>query len=294
MTDVFRFWCQIGVRVFRVDNPHTKPYHFWQYAIETIVHEFPGTIFLSEAFTRPKVMYRLAKLGFTQSYNYFPWRNTRAELIEFMLELTSEPVREFFGANLWPNTPDILPFALQHGGRPAFVSRFVLAATLGPAYGIYGPAFELSENQPLAPGREEYLNSEKYEIRQWDRDRADSLRPLITLVNRARRAHPALQSTINLRFHAVDNEQIIAYSKTSADGRDRVLVVVNLDPHHRQSGFVDVALDALALDPAQPYEVHDLLTDARYRWNGVRNFVILDPAGTQAHVFVVHQPPPLG
>jgi starch synthase (maltosyl-transferring) len=293
LTDIFRFWCQIGVRVFRVDNPHTKPYHFWQYAIETIVREFPGTMFLSEAFTRPKVMYRLAKLGFTQSYNYFPWRNTRAELTEFMLELTSEPVRDFFGANLWPNTPDILPFFLQHGGRPAFVSRFVLAATLGPAYGIYGPAFELGENLPLAPGREEYLSSEKYEIRQWDRDRADSLRPLITTVNRARRAHPALQHTLNLRFHAVDNDQIIAYSKTGADGRDRMLIVVNLDPHHRQSGFVDVALDALALDASQPYEVHDLLTDARYRWYGARNFVILDPAGAQAHVFVVNQPLPV-
>jgi starch synthase (maltosyl-transferring) len=234
-------------------------------------------------------MYRLAKAGFTHSYNYFPWRNTKWELTQFLTELTSPPVSDFFGANLWPNTPDILPESLQYGGRAAFMSRFVLAATLGASYGIYGPAYELQDNTPLAPGKEEYFNSEKYEIKQWDIDRADSLRPLIAKVNRIRCENAALQSHANLRFHQVDNEQIIAYSKTTDDGSSQILVVVNLDPHYKQSGFIDLNLGELGLNPHQPYQAHDLLTDARYLWHGGRNYVELDPHNLPAHIFAVRR-----
>ena len=249
------------MRIFRVDNPHTKPFPFWEWLIAEIKRDYPEAIFLAEAFTRPKVIYRLAKLGFTQSYNYFPWRNTKWELTQYFTELTQTEAREFFGPNLWPNTPDILPEYLQFGGRPAFMARLVLAATLGPSYGIYGPAFELCESRPLAPGREEYLDSEKYEIRTWDIDRPDSLRDLIARVNLIRRDNPAFRANHNLRFHEVDNEQIIAYSKSNADRSNEVLVVVNLDPHYKQSGFITLPLEELGLDARQPYQAHDLLTD---------------------------------
>jgi starch synthase (maltosyl-transferring) len=289
LKSVFLYWCEQGVRIFRVDNPHTKPFAFWEWLIGEVKREYPETIFLSEAFTRPKVMYRLAKLGFTQSYNYFPWRNTKEELIEYMTELTQTEVREFFGANLWPNTPDILPEMLQYGGRPAFITRFVLAATLGPSYGIYGPAYELCENTPIAPGKEEYFHSEKYEIKHWDINRPDSLRPLIAQVNQIRRENRALHSNQNLRFHRVENDQIIAFSKTTDDLSNQVLVVVNLDPNYLQSGIIDLALGDLGIDPSQPYQVHDLLTDARYLWHGSRNYVELHPDQIPAHIFLIRR-----
>ena len=289
LKSVFLYWCEQGVRIFRVDNPHTKPFAFWEWVIGEVKRAYPEAIFLSEAFTRPKVMYRLAKLGFTQSYNYFPWRNTKEELIEYFSELTQTDVREFFGANLWPNTPDILPEMLQYGGRPAFISRFVLAATLGPSYGIYGPAYELCENAPIAPGREEYLHSEKYEIKQWDINRPDSLRPLIAQINQIRHDNPALHSNRNLRFHRVENDQIIAFSKTTNDLLNQVLVVVNLDPNYTQAGIIDLALDELEIDPYQPYQVHDLLTDARYLWHGTRNYVELHPDRIPAHIFAIRR-----
>ncbi len=289
LKSVVRFWIDQGVRIFRVDNPHTKPFAFWQWMIGEIKREYPETIFLAEAFTRPKVMYRLAKSGFTQSYNYFPWRNTKWELTQFMTEVTQTEVKDFFRPNLWPNTPDILPEYLQYGGRPAHMARFILAATLGPSYGIYGPAFELCENRPLAPGREEYLDSEKYEIKTWDIDNPDSLRHLIGQVNLIRRDNPAFWANHNLRFHDVDNEQIIAYSKRSQDGTNEVLIVVNLDPHYKQSGFITLPLEELGLDPQQPYQAHDLLTDARYLWHGARNYVELDPQTVPAHIFVIRR-----
>jgi starch synthase (maltosyl-transferring) len=289
LKSVFLFWIDQGVRIFRVDNPHTKPFTFWEWVIGEIKRDYPETIFLSEAFTRPKVMYRLAKLGFTQSYNYFPWRNTKWELTEYLTELTKTQVREFFGANLWPNTPDILPEYLQYGGRPAFMTRLVLAATLGPSYGIYGPAYELGDNKPLAPGKEEYLDSEKYEIRRWDLERPDSLRLLIARVNQIRRENPAFERNENLRFHQVDNEQIIAYTKSSADLSNQVLVVVNLDPHHTQAGWVELPLDELRIDPHQPYQLHDLLTDARYLWHGPRNYIELNPQIVPANIFVIRR-----
>jgi starch synthase (maltosyl-transferring) len=281
LLDVVRFWIDQGVRVFRVDNPHTKPFAFWEWLLSIVKEAHPEAIFLSEAFTRPAVMYRLAKLGFTQSYTYFAWRNTKWELESYMHELAG--VADFFRPSFWPNTPDILTETLQTGGTPAFVVRLVLAATLSASYGVYGPPFELQEHVPRAPGSEEYLGSEKYTVRHWDIDRSDSLAPLIGRLNAIRRAHPALQRNDTLRFHVTDNDQLIAYSKTSGD--DAVMVVVNLDPRHRQSGWVH--LGDFSRDPGESFEVHDLLTDARYRWESTHSFVILDPSTVPAHVLSV-------
>lgn len=289
LCSVVRYWIEQGVRIFRVDNPHTKPLDFWGWLIRDIKKDFPDVLFLSEAFTRPKVMYRLAKAGFTQSYTYFAWRNTKWELTEYFTELTKTDVREFFRANLWPNTPDILNEFLQVGSRPAFMIRLVLAATLGANYGIYGPAFELCENQPLRRGSEEYLNSEKYQLRHWDLQRPDSLNGLITRINRIRKDNPALQSDWSLRFLHVNNDQLIAYAKSTNDHSNIILVVVNLDPFYKQSGFVDLPLEEFHLDPNQPYQVHDLLTGNRYLWHGPRNYVELNPQALPAHVFLVRR-----
>ena len=289
LKSIVQFWVDQGVRIFRIDNPHTKPFPFWEWLIAEIKQGCPEALFLAEAFTRPKALYGLAKRGFTQSYNYFPWRNTKWELTEYLTELTKTEVKDYVGPNLWPNTPDILPEYLQFGGRPAFMTRFILAATLGPTYGIYGPSYELCDNLPLAPGREEYLNSEKYEIRHWDIDRPDSLGTLIGRVNQVRRDNPAFRANYNLRFHDVDNEQIIAYTKSTEDGTNQVLVVVNLDPHYKQSGFITLPLEDLGIDVRQPYQAHDLLTDARYLWQGTRNYVELNPETVPAHIFVIRR-----
>lgn len=283
------FWIGKGVRIFRVDNPHTKPFAFWEWLIREIKSQYPDVLFLAEAFTRPKVMKRLAQLGFTQSYTYFAWRNTKWELTEYFTELTQTEMREYFRPNLWPNTPDILTEYLQSGGRPAFMARLVLAATLGANYGIYGPAFELCENIPIAPGKEEYLNAEKYEIRQWDFSSPGNLRDLIARVNRARRGNPAFERDTSLRFHRLDNDQLIAYSKATDDRSNVVLVVVNLDSRYTQSGWVDLTLEELGLDAQTPFQVHDLLTEARYRWQGSRNYVQLDPHVLPAHVFRIRR-----
>ncbi|HYG64094.1 MAG TPA: alpha-1,4-glucan--maltose-1-phosphate maltosyltransferase [Thermoanaerobaculia bacterium] len=291
LKSVVDFWIGEGVRIFRVDNPHTKPFPFWEWMIGEVHREHPDVIFLAEAFTRPKIMYRLAKLGFTQSYNYFPWRNTRWELTEYLTELTQTEVQEYCRPNLWPNTPDILTEPLQIGGRPMFVQRFILAATLGASYGIYGPAYELMEHLPRERGSEEYLDSEKYQLREWDLGRSDSLRELISLVNRVRQDNPALQTNATLRFHATDNDKLICYSKTAeeAGGGNIVVVVVNLDPNYVQSGWVDLRLDELGLDREQSFQVHDLLTGARYLWHGSRNFVQLDPRAVPAHIFRIRR-----
>ncbi len=283
------FWIEQGVRIFRVDNPHTKPFVFWEWLLAEIKKDYPNVLFLAEAFARPKVMYRLAKLGFSQSYTYFTWRNVKWELAQYFTELTQTDVREFFHPNLWPNTPDILSDYLRDGGRPAFMARLVLAATLGANYGIYGPAFELCENRRKDTVSEEYLDSEKYEIKLWDIESTNSLREFITRVNRSRRENPALQSDLSLRFHSVDNEQLICYSKCREDLANVILVVVNLDYRYKQSGRVDLSLKELGLDPNQPYTVHDLLTDASYQWQGSRNYVELDPKKIPAHIFRVHQ-----
>jgi starch synthase (maltosyl-transferring) len=288
LKSIFEFWIEQGVRVFRVDNPHTKPFAFWEWCLGELKREYRELIFLSEAFTRPKVMYYLAKLGFTQSYNYFPWRNTKHELTQYLTELTQTGVREFFRPNLWPNTPDILTQYLQFGGEPAFMGRFVLAATLGASYGIYGPAYLAGENQPREPGSEEYVNSEKYEIRHW-RWQPNHLSELIKRVNWIRRAHAALQSKDDLRFHPVDNEQLLAYTKSANGGEDMVLTIVNLDPHHTQRGWVTLPLLEWGLSERHPYQMHDLLTDARFLWSGPRNYVELDPGFVPAHIMQVRR-----
>lgn len=287
LKSVFDFWITEGVRIFRVDNPHTKAFGFWEWAIDEIGRAHPDVIFLAEAFTRPKVMHRLAKLGFTQSYTYFAWRNTKHELSTYFTELAYGPGREYFRPNAWPNTPDILTEALQHGGRPAFTARLVLAATLAANYGIYGPAFELMEHTAREPGSEEYLDSEKYEIRPWALDRADSLRSLIALVNRIRRENPALQSDRSLAFLPTDNEQVICYAKRSDDGANIIVVVVNLDPHHAHDAWLELDLERLGIAADSTYQMHDLLSGARYLWQGPRNYVRLDPDRMPAHVFRV-------
>jgi starch synthase (maltosyl-transferring) len=289
LKSVFTFWIEQGVRIFRVDNPHTKAFPFWEWCIGEIKRDWPETLFLSEAFTRPKIMYRLAKLGFSQSYTYFPWRNTKYELTTYLTELTQTPVREFFRPNQWPNTPDILTEFLQIGTRAAFLIRFVLAATLGANYGIYGPAFELMESRPVRPGSEEYLDSEKYQIRDWNLERPDSLREFIALVNRIRNENAALQSDWSLEFHPAENDQLICYSKSSEDAANLIVVVVNLDPHHTQSGFVELPLHKWKIEEDRPYQANDLLTGARYVWNGRRNWVQLNPQSAPAHIFRIRR-----
>jgi starch synthase (maltosyl-transferring) len=286
---VILFWAEQGVRIFRVDNPHTKPFHFWEWLISDIKRDYPEAIFLSEAFTRPKVMYRLTKLGFTQSYTYFAWRNTKWELTQYFTDLTQTEVREYFRANLWPNTPDILTEYLQFGGRPAYMIRLVLAATLGANYGIYGPPFELCVSQPRDPGSEEYLDSEKYEVKYWDLNRPESLKDFIARVNRVRRDNPALHSDWNLKFFPIDSEQLICYGKYTDDLSNIIVVVVNLNPHHTQGGWLTLPLEELGLDPAQPYQVHDLLGDGRFLWHGSRNYVELDPRVLPAHIFRIRR-----
>ena len=285
LKSVFLHWAEQGVRIFRVDNPHTKAFPFWEWVIGELKAQHPDVLFLAEAFTRPKVMHRLAKLGFTQSYTYFAWRNTKWEITQYFTELTQADGREYFRPNLWPNTPDILTEYLQFGGRPAFAARLLLAATLGASYGIYGPAFELFDHRPREPGSEEYLDSEKYQIREWELDRDDSLRDLVARVNRIRRDNVSLQHDWNLRFHPVDNGEIICYSKSSQDFSEIIVVVVNLDAYHTQSGWVELPLEEMGLDPRHPYQVHDLLSGARYLWHGARNYVEIVPATAPGHIF---------
>ncbi len=284
LAGVIEHWIAQGVRIFRVDNPHTKAFPFWEWAIARVRASHPDVIFLSEAFTRPRVMHRLAKLGFSQSYTYFTWRNTKDELTEYFTELTAGAGREYFRPNAWPNTPDILPAALQYGGRPMFMARVALAATLAASYGIYGPAFELLEHRALRAGGEEYLDSEKFERRVWDRNQPDSLADFIAVLNRARRDNPALQSDAGLRFLDIDNEQLIAYAKATPDGANVVVCVVNLDPHHAQSGWLTLDMAAFGLEPKQAYQMHDLISNAHFLWHGARNFVALDPERSPVHL----------
>jgi starch synthase (maltosyl-transferring) len=289
LKQVFEFWIARGVKIFRVDNPHTKPFRFWEWALGELKRDHPDTIFLSEAFTRPKVMRHLARCGFSQSYSYFTWRNTKAELTEYFTELTQTDVREYMRPNLFANTPDILHAYLQRGGRPAFQVRLVLAATLGASYGIYS-GFELAENVPVRDGSEEYLDSEKYQIRHRDYQHAASLAELIAQVNGIRRDHPALQHDWGLTFQQTDNPELLAYTKRSPDGRDTVMVVVNLDPSTMQHGFVQLPLAAWGATPHQTIEVHDLLSGERYFWRGEWNYVRLDPQARVAHILHVGLP----
>jgi starch synthase (maltosyl-transferring) len=285
LKSVIEYWILQGIRIFRVDNPHTKPFAFWEWTINEIQRVHPDVLFLAEAFTRPKVMHRLAKAGFTQSYTYFTWRNSKRELTEYFEELAHGAGREYFRPNVWPNTPDILHETLQSGIRAAFATRLILAATLSANYGIYGPTFELMESAPREPGSEEYRDSEKYQLRHWSLDRPDSLRSLIARINRIRRENSALQSNESLRFCPLDNESLIGYLKSDEASSDIILVVVNLDPHNVQSGWIELDLGTLGLEAAKPYQVHDLLSEQRYQWRGPRNYVSLDPSRLPAHVF---------
>jgi starch synthase (maltosyl-transferring) len=284
LLSIVLYWVEQGVHIFRVDNPHTKPFPFWEWLIAEVKRSHREVIFLAEAFTRPKVMYRLAKLGFSQSYTYFAWRNSASELYQYFTELSQPPVRDFFRPNLWPNTPDILTEYLQTGGRAAFQARFILAATLGASYGIYGPAFELMENRAREQGSEEYLDSEKYQIRSWNRE-ADDLSELMTMVNRIRRENPALQTDRGLRFHPAENDQLLAYTRSAPDGANVILVVVNCDPHHTQRGMVTLPLDELGIERDRAYQAHELLSGARYLWNGPRNYIEINPHAMPAQIF---------
>jgi starch synthase (maltosyl-transferring) len=288
LKSIFQYWIGIGIKIFRVDNPHTKPLEFWRWLIDDLRCGHPEVILLSEAFTRPCLKYRLAKSGFSQGYTYFTWRNTKDELTQYLLELTQSEVREYFRPNFWPNTPDILPQALQFGGRPAFIARLVLAATLSSNYGIYGPAYELCIGGALE-GKEEYLDSEKYEIKSWDWDAHGNLKEIIARLNKIRRQSPALRRTNNLRFITTDNPAIIAYLKATPDLSDLVLTVVNLDFHHTQSGWITLPLDDLGMYWDRPFLVHDLLATGKYLWHGARNFVKLEPHVVPAHVFRLHR-----
>jgi len=286
LKSIFDYWIAEGVRVFRVDNPHTKAFPFWEWAIPAIKRKHPDVLFLSEAFTRPKVKYRLAKLGFSQSYTYFTWRTEKKELIEYLTEVTTPPVNQFFRPNFWPNTPDILHGFLQNGGRPAFVIRLVLAAMSAANYGIYGPAYELCERVPREPGSEEYLNSEKYELKAWEWDRPDSLRGLIASLNRLRREHPALQRDETLRFHPIDNDQLLAFTKHSSDGSDIVLTVLSLDPFAPRAGRLELDLAKLPRVLPAKQTVTDMLSGQTFEWDGPRAYVALDPE-RPAQVFVL-------
>ena len=281
------FWAERGVRIFRVDNPHTKPVAFWEYLIKGVQEKYPDAVFLSEAFTRPKMMKALAKAGFSQSYTYFTWRNSKQELIEYFTELTQTEMSEYFRPNLWPNTPDILPFVLQDGGRPAFMIRVALAATLSTLYGIYS-GYELCENEPL-PGREEYLDSEKYQLKERDWNAPGNIKNWIARLNKIRKENRALQFYDNLRFYPAENEAILFYGKMTPARDNIILVVVNLDPHRKQHSYVDVPVDQFGQMETDAYEVHDLLNDARYIWRGRRNYVELDPNIQPAHIFRVRR-----
>jgi starch synthase (maltosyl-transferring) len=282
---IFLFWIDQGITIFRVDNPHTKPLMFWEWCISSIKHTHPEVTFLSEAFTRPSLKYALAKIGFSQSYTYFTWRHTKHEITDYLRALTEGEVPDFFRPSLWPNTPDILPDDLQYGGRPAFVARLVLAGTLSSHYGIYGPAFELLEHA-ARPNSGEYADNEKYEIKNWDLGRPDSIRPIVKLLNRIRLDHPALQRNDTLRFHSTDNDYLICYSKSWAD--DVLLIAVNLDFHHRQAGWVELDLETLGLtNRNESFQMHDLLGGGRYLWQGPRNYIEIDPHSMPAQIFLV-------
>ncbi|MGE0525859.1 MAG: alpha-1,4-glucan--maltose-1-phosphate maltosyltransferase [Bdellovibrionales bacterium] len=285
LRDVIQYWVDQGVKVFRVDNPHTKAFDFWEWCIADIRSRHPEVIFLAEAFTRPHIMAYLAKSGFGQSYTYFAWRNVKWELTQYLTELTQTELVEYFSPNFWPNTPDILTAPLQSPNRALYMQRAVLAATLSSNWGIYGPPFELMEHRPRHKGSEEYLDSEKYQLRSWDLNRPDSLAPFIERLNEIRRGHKSFQQNRTLRFLPVPNEQILAFAKTY--GEEKMVVVVNLDAHHVQSGMVELPLIDWGISPDEPFEVHDLLSNARYFWTGWRNYVELNPATTPAHIFRV-------
>ena len=287
LKNIVLFWIKQGVKIFRVDNPHTKPFLFWEWLIAQVKKDYPETIFLSEAFTRPKIMYRLAKLGFTQSYTYFTWRNTKQEFIDYLTELSQTELKEYFHPNFWPNTPDILSEYLQNNGNAAFFIRFLLAATLSPNYGIYGPPYERFINTPL-PDKDEYLDSEKYEIKHWLLEEVkESTREFFAAVNRIREENPEFHRIDNIRFLPVENNQLLYFAKFNEKGNDALLVVINLDPHYTQSGWVKVPLFELGITSEESFLAHDLLGGGKYIWQGENNYVELNPNILPAHIIRV-------
>jgi starch synthase (maltosyl-transferring) len=286
LKSVITFWIDQGVNIFRVDNPHTKPIPFWQWAIAEVNKEYEDVIFLAEAFTKPKVMASLGKIGYTQSYTYFTWRVYKQEIVEYMNELVFGPSRNYFRPNFWPNTPDILPFHLQYQGENIFIIRLALAATLSSNYGIYGPAYEFYDNVPMQ-GKEEYYNSEKYEVKLHDWKRTNRMIDIIAMINKARQEHAALQSTWNMQFCAIENGNLLAYVKATDDLTSVILMIVNLDPSGRQSGFVQLPKDRLKLGDHINVKVHDLITDEHYTWTQEWNYVELDPYKMPFHLFKV-------
>jgi len=288
LKSIVLFWIEQGVRIFRIDNPHTKPFAFWEWLIAEIRRDYPDVILLAEAFTRRKVMRRLAKVGFNQSYTYFTWRNTKDELEQYIQELAKMELSEYLRPNFWPNTPDILPPYLQDGDRAAFIIRLVLAATLCPSYGIYGPAFELCVDKAI-PGTEEYLNSEKYEIKRWNWNKKGNIRSVIARVNRARRQNISLQSLRNIQIHSIDNENILCYSKATEDKSNVTVMLVSLDPRRIQTGKVRLPLDALGIDSHEPYRMDDALTGHRHLWRGQTNRVKLDPRVMPAQILCLRR-----
>ena len=282
------FWVEKGIRVFRVDNPHTKPFRFWQWLIAEVHKVNKDIIFLAEAFTRPKIMHQLAKVGFTQSYSYYTWRNTKQELIEYVTELTKTTSRYYFRPNFWPNTPDINPWALQNPTQAVYLTRFFMAATLSSNYGVYGPVYDYMEHHAI-PGKEEYLDSEKYETRLWDWDKNNKLLEVMRMVNTARRENEALTWTHNIEFCAIENPQILAYFKQSEDGKNNLLAVVNLDPYYIQSGSVKVPLHRMGMKEGDSFSVNDLLTGISYRWDKEWNYVELNPNGLPFHLFKIER-----
>lgn len=288
LKSVFDFWIDAGVKIFRVDNPHTKPMEFWRWCIMELKKAHPEVLFLAEAFTRPKRKYRLAKAGFTQGYTYFTWRNHPEEVREYVEELTQTEVSEFFMPNFWPNTPDILHEDLQNGNRATFMGRYILAATLSSNTGVYGPAFELMEHEPF-PGKEEYNHNEKYELKNWDWDRPGNLKNEMARVNHIRRAHPSLQRTDNIRFLDTDNPSLLAYLKQTADRKDQIIVVVNFDWHNAQAGHITLPIQEMGIGSDKSFKVKDLYDPASsgYSWRGAKNYVQLDPRKSPAHIFQV-------
>ncbi len=284
LKSVFIFWIEQGISIFRIDNPHTKPIPFWHWVIAEVQKEYPDTIFLAEAFTRPKIMDSLGKVGFTQSYTYFTWRVSKQELVQYVNDLVYGPSRNFFRPNFWPNTPDILPFHLQNQGENSFILRYALAATLSSNYGVYGPSYEFYENTPIE-GREEYFNSEKYEVRHYDWKRTNRMTDIMSYLNKIRKENPALQSTWNTQFCAIENSQIVAYIKATDDLSNIILVVVNLDPNNGQNGFIQLPKERLKLTDKINVKLHDLITDEHYTWTQEWNFVDLNPNKMPFHLF---------
>lgn len=282
------YWIEQGVKIFRVDNPHTKPFRFWRWLIREIREKHPEVIFLAEAFTRPRLMERLGKVGFTQSYTYFTWRNTQGEFIQYLDELTRTERREYFRPNFWPNTPDILPDSLQFKNEAAFISRLTLAATLSSNYGVYGPVFEMGLNIPH-PLREEYIDNEKYEIKFWDWQHMNRLRELMAAINRIRKENPALQTTWNIYFAETENDQLLCYGKTDDEKVNKIFVAVNMDSYNPQGGWIKVPIYEMGVSPDRAYTVVDLITGSSYSWNGEWNYVLLNPHILPVHIFRVEQ-----